>query len=53
MLRRSLLQFAAAAIVTMPFGARAATEFVPYSAEAVRAALDQGRAVLLEFGAVW
>ncbi len=58
MFRRSLLQFAAVLALLIPLAppagaARPGGETVQYSAEAVRAALAQGRAVLLEFNADW
>lgn len=53
MLRRLFLQFAVVAALSVPLAAHAAGDSVPYSPKAVKSALDDGRAVLLEFAAEW
>ena len=53
MLRRLFLQFAIVATLSAPLAAQASGDSVPYSPEAVKTALADGRAVLLEFAAEW
>ncbi len=53
MLRRLFPGLLLAMALLLPLGAQAREDKVPYSPEAVQAAMDQGRAVLLEFGASW
>lgn len=56
MLRRYIFQTVFALVLLGPYmagSAQAAGDKVPYSAEVVTVALNQGRAVLLEFGADW
>lgn len=53
MLRRNLLQFAFVLALLAPLGVQASERAVPYSPQAVKDALAQGRAVLLDFHAEW
>ncbi len=53
MLRRVFFRYVIALALSSPLAAEAAGGSVPYSPQVVKAALADGRAVLLEFAAEW
>ncbi len=53
MLQKIALRFAFVLALLMPLAASASESDVPYSPQAVKDALAEGRAVLLDFAADW
>ena len=53
MLRKQILGAAFALALLTPFAAEASESAVPYTPQAVKSALGQGCAVLLQFHANW